>query len=612
MSEITIRAHMETHEGKVREQNEDCCDLDEELRYFAVFDGMGGHNAGDVASQTARDVVREYLRNNLGKEPETLIRGALDSASKSIYLEAKRKRELHGMGTTAVVCMLSESPMGDLVAVVGHAGDSRAYLLRAGKLRQLTRDHTVVAELMARGALSPEEAVHHPYKSVLSRNIGGKPKSGTDVSTVELQAGDRILLCSDGLTGFAAIDAIEQVVSGAEQPSSACTDLVELALRGGGGDNVTVLVLEIGTAILPEATQILRTSGAQGWWERREEFIAAAAVLGIAKSPICAHLPEAEALELIAGNLHEAVYHDLEQTTGIHLWTFAENLASGWLGAEGPFSTLRTLLDSLRGAAIQVLLDSTVPTSPSHLVLLESAVQRALVVSEMAVTGVVAEKIRHLEAELAKQRRPVPTTRSGSTEQRTIPFFAHAEDVEAPPPKVVDCLGTAYRGAQGELVKAGDSANGSGENERAQECLEVAAESAAEYAGERDLLPAARDLIGRRELSEAGFAPLVRALERARFSHLDALARAVAEPNVAAAAIRRIARAHHALAMGVAFATIDTTLPIDEDVRASSEATAALRAEVARGERRITQLERKQEVAEQKTLVDDKTLGGDE
>ncbi len=595
MSDVTFRSHMETHPGKVREQNEDTCDLDPKLGYYAVFDGMGGHNAGDVASKTAREVVAAYVRNhtgNTGNPIEKLLRGALDAASKSIYFEARRNRELHGMGTTAVVCILD-----GLRAYIGHAGDSRAYLLRDGRLRQLTRDHTVVYELMARGALSAEEALSHPYKSVLSRNIGGKAKSETEISAIELVAGDRLMLCSDGLTGYASIDAVEHVVSGAESPRAACQDLVELALRGGGGDNITVLVLEVGAPVLPEATKILRTTGAEGWWKKRDVFIEAARALDVARSPICAHLAEREALDLIAGNIHEALFHDLEQTTGIHVWTFAENLATGWFEKGGAFSDLRKLFNSLRGAAISVVRDPDERREDRD-VLIESALQRGLVVAEMAIASVIAERIRRVEAELAARSEPQSTIQTEGTEQKTIPFLS-ALKVEPPPPEVASALEGALTNAERDL-----SENKREDDDQAGECVALAAQSAADYAGDQDMLPSARELIGRRELSEAGFAPLLDALERARIAHLDGLATTVSEPGVAAAATRRIAKAHHALALATAFAVIDITLPVDESLRTSAGQTAKLRAEVTRGERQLTQLERKSQLADAPTIVD--------
>ena len=578
---LEVRASAATHPGRVREKNEDACDVVDRHRFYAVYDGMGGHNAGEVASRTAKQIIREYLEANRDKPPDKLLRAAFDLASKTINLEARRRRELHGMGTTAVVCLVTD----DLKAFIAHVGDSRAYLIREGKLQQLTRDHTVVSELLARGALSPSEARNHPYKSVLSRNLGGKPKADCEVAQLDLIAGDRLLLCSDGLTGFASLDAIEHVVSGAEDPKSAVADLIELALRGGGGDNITSLVLEVGDPVLPEATQVVRTTGASGWWSRRDRFVAEADRLGVASSPLCSHLGREEALELLAASLHEALYHDLEQTTGIHVWTYAENLAMAWFERGGEYQPLRQLFDGLRAAAMAVIaeLDSR---GESYAVLLESAVQRALVVAEMAMAGVVAERIRKVESDFAR-RRPTTTTRIDQvTEQRTVPFL-EAVRVDPPPPQIADLLTRAQEIAEAELERA--------KHPRPQtaDCLAFAGHSAIDYAGEKDLMPAARELVGARELSDAGFGPLLDSLAQARMLHFDAIAAVEVDPDVRAAAVRRVALAHHSLAIAVAFVTAESVQPITDTLAASADATARLRAEVDRGERRIAQLHRK-------------------
>src|SRR5262249_51642241 len=154
-----------------------------------------------------------------------------------------------------------------------HVGDSRAYLLREGRLTQLTRDHTVVMELVAQGAISAVDAENHAYKNVLSRNLGARPDARPDVIEVELQSGDRLMLCSDGLYGYASTDAIQYLLGSTDAPDHVARDLVELALRGGGGDNVTVVVIEAGAQVVPRMTQILRTSGAIAWWSRRATFL---------------------------------------------------------------------------------------------------------------------------------------------------------------------------------------------------------------------------------------------------------------------------------------------------------------------------------------------------
>ncbi|HTM19759.1 MAG TPA: protein phosphatase 2C domain-containing protein [Kofleriaceae bacterium] len=160
MSRIALRSHGWTHTGNVRDANEDAMLLAPDLGLWAVFDGMGGHMAGDVASAKARDTVVEYVRAARGSlAAGDLLAGAINAAAAAVHGEARARRDRHGMGTTVVACLM----MDERRAVIGHVGDSRAYLVRDGRLQLLTRDHTVVAELLANGAIKPEDVHHHPY-----------------------------------------------------------------------------------------------------------------------------------------------------------------------------------------------------------------------------------------------------------------------------------------------------------------------------------------------------------------------------------------------------------------------------------------------------------------
>src|SRR5207237_2854229 len=142
---------------------------------------------------------------------------------------------------------------------------------RGGRLQVLTRDHTIVEELVDRGMLSVEEAERHPYKNVLSRNLGAKPETRVDVTEVELTGGDRLLLCSDGLYGYASAEAIQYLLGSGDATQHVARDLIDLALRGGGGDNVSVIVIEAPSPP-PSSTQVVRTRGAMAWWQRRERY----------------------------------------------------------------------------------------------------------------------------------------------------------------------------------------------------------------------------------------------------------------------------------------------------------------------------------------------------
>jgi serine/threonine protein phosphatase PrpC len=577
MSSIALRIHGETHRGNVRDANEDTMLVDQDLGLFAVLDGMGGHMAGDIASSKARDVLHEQVRAGRATiEPRQLLVQALGSASAAVYAEAKSRRDRHGMGTTAVALLMVD----DHTAVLGHVGDSRAYLLREGRMQLLTRDHTVVAELIANGAISADEANHHPYKSVLSRNLGAKPEARPDLLDIGLQPGDRVLLCSDGLTGFASSDAVEQILGGAEDPANASRDLIELALRGGGGDNVTVVVVEAGRAKVPRSTQIIRTTGSAQWWRRRELFLAAAAEHGLAQSPICAVLSPAEALEIVAGNLCEAIYHDLEHTTGLNVWTYAENLGNGWLDQEGDYGALRQLLDILRIASIEVVGD--IGTHGHDLaVSLETAVMRSFAVAEMAIAGLLAERLIAVDAALveldARQRRERPLT-----EQPTVPFM-RAMRVDPPPPDVAAFLERAIRAAQERLMRAPPRVG-------ADDCLQVAHKVCVDTVGDASL--AARELFGGRALEEAGITALLEAVDTARAVHLEAIRREPAERALRAAAMRRVCVAHQRLYCSLSRLLVEAGQPISDGLHEAAEQTARLRAQLGQGEAELAKLER--------------------
>ena len=277
-----MRIAGDSHIGKVRTTNEDALIVEPRTGLFAVLDGMGGASAGDVASQLARDTIRDFvLHRRVTLAPRELIEAAIVAASAAVHGEAQRHRDHHGMGTTVVACLVIDPQR----VVIAHVGDSRAYLLREGRLQVLTRDHTIVSELVDRGLLTAEEAERHPYKNVLSRNLGAKPETRVDCLEVALRPGDRLLLCSDGLYGYAAGEAIQYLLGSGDAPAHVARDLIDLALRGGGGDNVTALVIEA-PAASPSSTQVVRTTGALAWWQKRQRFLQVATDRGLTRNPI--------------------------------------------------------------------------------------------------------------------------------------------------------------------------------------------------------------------------------------------------------------------------------------------------------------------------------------
>ena len=587
MSKLAIRVQGATHVGSVREANEDAMIVDPQHGLYAVFDGMGGASAGDIASQKARDVVKEYVRARRTAMPAgQLIETALNAASAAVHAEAARRRDRRGMGTTAVVCLID-----DVRAVIGHVGDSRAYLLREGRLTQLTRDHTVVAELLAQGAIRPDEVEHHAYRSVLSRNLGGKPDCRVDVCEVALAPGDRLLICSDGLSGFASTEAVQQLLGSGEQPEQIARELIEAALRGGGGDNVTVVVIEAGRAAVPRATQMLRTSGAVSWWARRERFLQAAQAAGIAQNPICAVLSPEEAVTIVAGNFVEALYHDLEKATTVNVWTFAENVAHGWLDRGGAWPPLRQLLDILHHACGMVVTELRHDDAQLALVL-EAAVIRELTVAEMAVGGVLGEQVRAVETELiklhaerqaaAERAAPIaPQPQRTFTDQPTMPFLARETAPEAAGPEVKAVLDAAARAA--------------GDRERdplVRDVLGRLHRSASEAASAAVMSVHARELFGVRALEERSVAPLFDAIDRARRALVTTIHTAPGHGGARAGAQRQLATASHRLASALAGLIVEAAQPGAEKLREATQETAALRAQVGKNEAKLAELER--------------------
>ena len=225
-----------THQGMVRQNNEDSLYPDRSGEsdgpaVLMVADGMGGHVAGEVASRLAINAAAS----------STLDPGdRVAAANRAIREEVARQPDLQGMGTTLTLVELT--PEG--TARFGHVGDSRAYLFRGGELRQLTDDHTVAAEYVALGQLSVEEATGHPQSHMLTRCLGLTRFVNVDQFDLELEAGDRLLLCSDGLNLMVAPDGIVENLSGGTADEAAWK-LVEVANKAGGHDNTSVIVIDV-------------------------------------------------------------------------------------------------------------------------------------------------------------------------------------------------------------------------------------------------------------------------------------------------------------------------------------------------------------------------------
>ena len=227
-----------TDTGRKRRQNEDAFICDPPL--FAVADGMGGAQAGELASRLAAAAIEE---GGLGLDGEEAVVGVIRTANARIFERALQDPAVAGMGTTATVALVDEHA-GRLT--LAHVGDSRAYRFRDGSLEQLTTDHSLVGELVRSGRLTEAEAAVHPHRSVITRALGTEAEVEVDARTIDLAAGDLVLLCSDGLSAMVRDDEIVRVLGAAGgDPHLAAEALVRAANEAGGEDNVTVVVFEL-------------------------------------------------------------------------------------------------------------------------------------------------------------------------------------------------------------------------------------------------------------------------------------------------------------------------------------------------------------------------------
>ncbi len=236
---MILRASARTDVGLRRRVNEDCFALAADLGLYLVADGMGGHTAGQVASELAAEGAVRALRT-LEDATASLaekLRYAVAAANREIFSTAQQKPHLAGMGTTLVALLTG----GERVALA-HVGDSRAYLIRGGRIRQLTDDHSLVAELVRRREISEVAARGHPHRHVLTRALGVRRTVEPDLAELTPAVGDLFVLCSDGLTGHVSDEEIAAQVSGDADLDAAAERLIDLANARGGEDNITVLL----------------------------------------------------------------------------------------------------------------------------------------------------------------------------------------------------------------------------------------------------------------------------------------------------------------------------------------------------------------------------------
>jgi serine/threonine protein phosphatase PrpC len=233
-----VRTAVLTDTGRKRRHNEDAFVVEPPL--FAVADGMGGAQAGELASSLAAAALKDSQEPGEGGEER--VNELIQQANRRVYERQSQDAAASGMGTTMTVALVEDGRVA-----IGHVGDSRAYLIRNGALEQLTEDHSLVAELVRSGKLSPEEAEGHPQRSVITRALGTDPDVDVDTFSVETRPGDLFLICSDGLTTMVDDETIlAEVARNRDDLKSAAKALVRAANKGGGEDNITVVFFEIG------------------------------------------------------------------------------------------------------------------------------------------------------------------------------------------------------------------------------------------------------------------------------------------------------------------------------------------------------------------------------
>ena len=238
-----MKVYSITDTGALREMNQDFCFASDTPvgnleNLYIVADGMGGNKAGDYASRYTTQRLVASVSRNAKKEPVRIIKEAIEKANELLLQEANEDIDKQGMGTTLVAATIFQGRL-----VVANVGDSRLYIVNEG-IRQITRDHSYVEEMVRLGKVDKSQARVHPDKNIITRAIGATADIEADFFEVELQEGDKILLCTDGLTNMVEDEKILDIIRSRESIQEACESLVELANHNGGRDNITVMLIE--------------------------------------------------------------------------------------------------------------------------------------------------------------------------------------------------------------------------------------------------------------------------------------------------------------------------------------------------------------------------------
>ena len=228
--------------GRVRENNEDSFFVDTERGIFIAADGMGGHRAGEVASKMAVEIISSSLKESLKDNGDIplIIHKAIQVANREIYKKAAQDANLAGMGTTVVLTIYNENKI-----YIAHVGDSRAYLIQGNEIKQLTQDHSLVAELLNAKEINEEDARNHHLRHVLSKALGTEKSVKADIQNVQYQNGDYFLFCTDGITDMLRDEEIRRIFLNGQDLQKICEDLISSANEKGGKDNMTVVAISI-------------------------------------------------------------------------------------------------------------------------------------------------------------------------------------------------------------------------------------------------------------------------------------------------------------------------------------------------------------------------------
>lgn len=229
-----------TDKGLSRKNNEDSLLVSPAIGLFAVADGMGGYHGGEVASGLAIETLEQELTRLLqeGESPQNALLDSVRLANRAVFNLAEGKKELTGMGTTITACLIDANEL-----LIINIGDSRAYLLHQGNIRQLTQDHSLVQELLRKGGINEEQALQHPQRNMLTRALGTEQSVEADLYRVEVAADDLLILCTDGLTRYLSPEDLTRITNYTPNLDEAAQLLREKALQDGGADNITVILI---------------------------------------------------------------------------------------------------------------------------------------------------------------------------------------------------------------------------------------------------------------------------------------------------------------------------------------------------------------------------------